>query len=61
MRDVNHVRKYESTKTTQNDQILAMATLSRVARIRYNLARIMCKALSYRMFQLPEDSTAIDL
>ena len=29
VRDVNHVRKYESTKTTQKDQILAMATLFR--------------------------------
>ena len=32
-----------------------------VARIRYTLGRIMCKALSYRMFHLPEDSTAIKL
>ena len=29
VRDVNRMRKYESTKTIQKDQILAMATLYR--------------------------------
>ena len=52
VRDVNHMRKYESTKNDTKRQNSGHGNI---------IPATDCKALSYRVFQLPKDLIAIKL